>query len=180
MTNPPATPRGFPPLIGEAPHTLVLGSFPSVASLAAQQYYAHPRNAFWPIMGALLGFDATLPYPERTRALTACGIALWDVVATCHRPGSRDEAIVTSSIVPNDIAGLLAATPTITRIVTNGATAEKLFRRYVWRTLPPTMRSRLLLHSAPSTSPAHATRTVAEKTALWRIVLGLPAPRGVE
>jgi len=105
MTKQPATPRGFPPLLGESPHTLVLGSFPSVASLAAQQYYAHPRNAFWPIMGMLLGFDATLPYPERTRALTACGIALWDVIASCHRPGSRDDAIVGPSVEPNDIVG---------------------------------------------------------------------------
>ncbi|MFN4023074.1 MAG: DNA-deoxyinosine glycosylase [Hydrogenophilus thermoluteolus] len=179
MTEQPATPRGFPPLLGESPHTLVLGSFPSVASLAAQQYYAHPRNAFWPIMGMLLGFDATLPYPERTRALTACGIALWDVIASCHRPGSRDDAIVGPSVEPNDIVGLLIATPTITRIVTNGTTAERLFRRHVWRALPLALRSRLQVCPAPSTSPAHATRTVAEKTALWRVALGLSGAHAV-
>jgi len=164
---------GFPPIVGDAPTLLILGSFPSVASLAANAYYAHPRNAFWPIMGALFGFDPHLPYPERVARLAACGVALWDVIASCARKGSRDEAIAPETIVVNEVAALLDAHPTITRVVTNGATATTLFRRHVWRHLPETTKARLAHFPAPSTSPAHATRTLTEKTALWREALGL-------
>ncbi len=163
---------GLPPLVGHALRWLVLGSFPSAASLAAAAYYAHPRNAFWPIMGALFGFDPALPYAERAARLTAAGVAVWDVIAHCHRPGSsRDEAIVPESIVTNDVAGLLAAHSTITRIVTNGTLATRLFRRQVWAMLPQEVRARLVHASAPSTSPAHATKDLAEKIARWRQAL---------
>ena len=166
-------PRGFPPIVGEAPTRLILGSFPSVASLAANAYYAHPRNAFWPIMGALFGFDPHLPDPERVARLAARGVALWDVIASCARKGSRDDAIAPETIVVNEVAALLDTHPTITRIVTNGTTATTLFRRHIWRDLPAATKARLAHFPAPSTSPAHATRTLAEKTALWREALGL-------
>lgn len=165
---------GFPPLIGPVPRWLILGSFPSVASLAARGYYGHPRNAFWPIMGQLFGFDPQRPYPERAAQLTAAGVAVWDVIGACHRPGSRDEAIDPASLVLNDVAGLIAAHPTLTRVVTNGTLATRLFRRHVWAALPAAMRGRLTHAAAPSTSPAHASRLFAEKLTLWRQALGLP------
>jgi len=165
---------GFPPLVGPAPRWLILGSFPSIASLAAAGYYSHPRNAFWPIMGALFGFDPNLPYTERAARLVAAGVALWDVVGQCRRIGSRDDAIARDSIVINDINSLITSHATLTRIVTNGTLATRLFRRHHWANLPEAVRARLSHHPAPSTSPAHANRPFAEKLALWRSALGLP------
>ncbi len=173
LTEPLCT--GFPPLVGSSPRWLILGSFPSVASLAAQGYYSHPRNAFWPIMGALFGFDPALPYPERAARLMAAGVALWDVIGQCRRFGSRDEAIARDSIVVNDINALITSHPSLTCIVTNGSVATRLFCRYFWRNLPEEERARLTHHPAPSTSPAHASRSFAEKVALWRQALGLPS-----
>ena len=114
----------FPPLVGRAPRVLVLGSMPGLRSLQAARYYAHPHNAFWPIMGQLLGFEGGADYDTRCRALTAAGVALWDVMASCERRGSLDSAIVRSSVQPNDIAALLEREPGIRAILFNGAAAE--------------------------------------------------------
>ena len=157
----------FPPIAAPDARVLVLGSMPSQASLAAGQYYAHPRNAFWPIMGALLGFDPSLPYGRRAGLLAAAGIALWDVAKSCVRPGSLDAAI--RHVEANDFAGFFAAHPRIGCIFFNGATAERLFLRLAlpaleapWRSLP---RRRL-----PSTSPAHAALSFEQKLAAWQAV----------
>jgi hypoxanthine-DNA glycosylase len=146
---------------------LILGSMPGAASLKAAQYYAHPQNAFWPIMGALLGFAPTqTPYETRLAALAAADIALWDACHTCVRPGSLDSAI--TEVVPNDFPTFLAAHPAVTRLFFNGAKSESLFRRLVVPTLP-------LPHPAivrlPSTSPAHAGLSRAAKTQAWREAL---------
>ena len=85
--------RCFPPIASPDARILILGSMPGRASLAAGQYYAHPRNAFWPIMGSLLDFDASRDYPARVDALKVAGIAVWDILDSCHRPGSLDSAI---------------------------------------------------------------------------------------
>ncbi len=162
--------HGFPPLVGPAPRVLVLGSMPGRRSLDEARYYAHPRNAFWPIMAALLGFSPDLAYESRCRALTARGLALWDVLASCERAGSLDSDIVEASIVANDIAGLLASEPGIRAIVFNGGKAEQCFRRHVVPTLAEAAVAlpRLRL---PSTSPAHAGLDLPAKRAAWHDAL---------
>lgn len=153
---------------------LILGSMPGAASLAAGQYYAHPRNAFWPIIGRLLGFPPDLPYPERLAVLRSRGIALWDVLHSCSRAGSLDASIDESSIRPNAIGRFLETHGAIQRIYFNGAKAEQAFRRHVL----PSLDHRGGAMSGcrlPSTSPAHAARSLEQKLAAWRaIVRDLP------
>jgi len=156
--------RGFPPVAASDARVLVLGSMPSLASLAAGEYYAHPRNAFWPIMGELLGFDSKAPYAVRTRALSKARIALWDVIVTCVREGSLDANI--AQAVPNDIHGFLRRHPGIRTVFFNGTAAATLFRRLV----EPGLERPLDCHRLPSTSPAHAARSFAKKLAAWRAV----------
>ncbi|THF56901.1 DNA-deoxyinosine glycosylase [Pseudothauera rhizosphaerae] len=165
----------FPPIAAPDARVLVLGSMPGAASLAAGQYYAHPRNAFWPIMGALFGFDPRAAYAERAAALQAAGVALWDVLASCVRPGSLDSAIAADSIVPNDFRGFLAAHPGIRSIFFNGAAAEACYRRHV---LPQGEWAALPMLRLPSTSPAHAALDLARKLEAWQALgdaCGAPA-----
>lgn len=148
---------------------LVLGSSPGVASLNAQQYYAHPRNAFWPVMAELCGFSAELPYEQRVAALKASGVALWDVIGRCFRPGSLDSSIRGDSIEPNDLAELVARLPQLRLIVCNGATSYKLLHRH-WGDLVERLQGRVEVLRLPSTSPAHASLSPAQKVQQWRIV----------
>lgn len=161
--------RGFAPLARTDARVLVLGSMPGVASLAAAEYYAHPHNVFWPIMTALVGVPADAPYGQRVAALTTRGVALWDVVATCRRPGSLDAAIEPDSIVPNDFAAFFARHPRIGAVFCNGSAALRLYRRLVLPDLAPAARA-LPLTGLPSTSPAHAARGFDAKLAAWRAV----------
>lgn len=160
--------EGFPPVVAPGARCLILGSMPGRASLLADRYYAHPRNAFWPIMGELLGAGPAQPYEIRLQKLTAAGIALWDVIAACERPGSLDADIVGQTVRPNDFVGFLARYPEIDRIYFNGAAAEQAFRRHV---LPRLVERPLRLHRLPSTSPAHAARNYADKLAAWSIIV---------
>ena len=160
--------RGFPPVATAAARVLILGSLPGQASLQAGQYYAHKQNAFWRIMGDLLGAGPALPYAQRLERLGAAGIALWDVIAACERVGSLDSAIVSSSVCANDFPVFFAAHPGIGRVFFNGGAAESGFRRYV---LPELSRTDLQLLRLPSTSPAHATRRYAEKLAAWSAIV---------
>lgn len=171
MTNGPDQPtddaltQGFPPILGEAPRVLILGSLPSVASVKAGQYYGHPRNAFWPIMGSLFGFDARALYAERCAALIANGVAVWDVLQAAERPGSLDAAIRRDSERVNDFAALFASHPSLTHVFFNGSAAEQLFRRHVTAAGQGMTTIRL-----PSTSPAHASMTLAGKREAWAAV----------
>ena len=151
----------------ETPHArvLILGTMPGVASLQAQQYYAHPRNTFWPIMATLLGFDVALPYEQRLAQLRANRIALWDVLASCHRPGSLDANIARDSEQPNDFVSLFAHCRQIRAVACNGGSAFALFRRHV---LPVVDVSGIDVLQLPSTSPAHAGMSLATKLAEWR------------
>lgn len=160
---------GFPPICGDRPRALVLGSMPGTASLQAQQYYAHPRNAFWPIMQALFGIGADLAYAERCRLLQAHRIALWDVLKGCSRKGSLDSAIVQGSIEPNDLAGLLRDNPSIRAICFNGQMAEKAYLRHVLPGLSGNAAD-IGLHRLPSTSPANASWSFERKLAAWRVL----------
>lgn len=166
----------FPPLARPGAHTLVLGSMPGTASLQAQQYYAHPRNAFWPIMAGIAGFDADAPYAQRVEALTAAGFAVWDVLQSCVRPGSLDSAIEAGTRVPNDFAAFFAVHPGIRLVGFNGTEAEQSYRRHV---LPQLQLQRPDLHYVrlPSTSPAHAV-ALADKRAQWQSALANSYPTG--
>jgi len=160
--------HSFAPIAAPDATLLILGSMPGKASLLANQYYAHPRNAFWPIMGALFGAGADLPYAKRVRALKQAGVAVWDVLASCTRGSSLDSDIDEASIVPNDFVSLFNACPGIRRVYFNGTKAEVSFRRYV---LPVLGETALIFERLPSTSPANASWSQARKLNAWRRVL---------
>lgn len=161
---------GFPPIENPDARLLILGSMPGVESLRKNQYYAHPRNAFWPIMGELFGAAPTLPYQTRTEILKSSGIAVWDVLASCHRPGSLDADI--SATRANDFASFFQSHPHIEQLCFNGAMAEKLFLRQVM--LKP---RGIYLVRLPSSSPAHAAMSYPDKVAQWRDGIHIQRPR---
>jgi hypoxanthine-DNA glycosylase len=155
--------RSFPPVADAQATVLILGSMPGKESLKQNQYYAHPQNAFWQIMGDLVGTHPNLPYPQRLHVLTATHIALWDVLHSCEREGSLDSDIEQEKA--NDFAAFFARYPRITCVYFNGAKAEQSFKRFVLgkQKLPPLEFARL-----PSTSPAHAGMRYEEKLKVWR------------
>jgi hypoxanthine-DNA glycosylase len=162
--------RSFPPVADEHARILILGSMPGKRSLDQQQYYAHPHNAFWKIIGELTGTPPHAPYAERLRALQAAHIALWDVLHSCMRHGSLDSDIEQEQA--NDFAAFFVQHPHITRVYFNGGKAEQSFRKFVLgrQTLPPLELARL-----PSTSPAHAGMRYEEKLEAWKAAMGLRA-----
>lgn len=165
--------NSFPPIARPDAALLILGSMPGKASLLANQYYAHPRNSFWPIMGALFGADPEASYAMRVRVLQQAGVAVWDVLASCRRAGSLDSDIDEESIVPNDFARFFRTHPRIERVYFNGAKAELSFRRHVLPGLAATGRPLLRLVRMvrlPSTSPANASWSPARKLRAWRIL----------
>jgi len=168
MGIPPLRQRGLPPIAGPGARVLILGSFPSVASLARGEYYGNPRNQFWQVTEALFGINRSLPYLARTAALVDRGVALWDVVGSCRRAGSSDAAIRDAEA--NDIATFLAAHPQVLHIALNGTTgAETQLRR-----LAPEVFSLpgITVATYPSTSPANARFTLAEKVQAWEAICG--------
>jgi hypoxanthine-DNA glycosylase len=152
--------RSFPPIVGDAPLVLVLGTLPGEESLRQVRYYAHPRNLFWPIVHALFGQTPSAVYDERLRFVMTRRIALWDVCAAAERRASLDTEIKRE--VPNRIDELLDATPSIRTVAFNGGTARRLYDRHFSR------RTGLTYLHLPSTSPAHASRSFTEKLALWQ------------
>jgi double-stranded uracil-DNA glycosylase len=159
----------FPPVIGVSARILILGSMPGDKSLQASRYYAHPHNAFWPIMGSLLGFDPDLDYAMRLAALQDAGIALWDVLESCRRAGSLDSSIEAKSIIANDFSKLFQNYPGIHSICLNGKSVEQLFRRHVLRS--QTLPGHLQLYTLPSTSSANARLRFNDKLTAWESVL---------
>lgn len=167
--TPDARLHGLPPVFDARARVLILGSFPSVASLGAGQYYAHPRNQFWPILATLLQQPLLdMSYDKRLAAVRAAGIAIWDVFASCERPGSLDSAIRQPEF--NDIAGLCAQAPGLQRICFNGGLAGKQARLVLRQSELAGLTTCIL----PSTSPAHAARGLSDKLLLWHEGLALP------
>lgn len=166
--NPELT--GLPPVFGNDARVLILGSMPGGRSLADQAYYAHPRNAFWPIMARLFDFSPALGYAERLACLRENSVALWDVIGRCRRRGSLDQQVEPDSIVANDFEHLFRRCHGIRLVAFNGRLAEQSYRRYVLSELPAGLagipRVRL-----PSTSPAHAAMTFERKFAAWRTAI---------
>lgn len=158
----------FAPIEGDFARVLILGSMPGVASLNASQYYAHPQNAFWKIMEAILDIPATADYDARIEALKRSNIALWDVVESCIRPGSLDAAIDMGTAKVNDIKALLQRHPVISCICFNGGIAEKIFKK---RVLPWLGDYSIKYIRLPSTSPAHASMAFDNKVMAWRAAI---------
>lgn len=139
---------------------------PGLVSLHENQYYAHPRNAFWWIMGQMLNFDEGLPYRRRVEQLEASGYAVWDVLYDCVRAGSLDANIVRESEQANDLAGFAAANPQLRLIAFNGRAAQQLFMRHCGDVLTANTHIDTVL--LPSSSPAYASLGRLEKLKLWR------------
>lgn len=148
---------------------LILGSMPGKASLQAEQYYAHPRNTFWDIIEILFSIPRALPYEQRLTKLKNKHIALWDVVRRCHRPGSLDSDIEDNTVITNDFPALFKHCPEIHHVFFNGRKAQILFERHV-KTLLTSNKPALYFHLLPSTSPAHAAKTLSDKLDAWRII----------
>lgn len=153
---------GFPLLFGPNARFLILGSFPSTASLAAQQYYAHRQNQFWKILGMILRKPLPeLDYASRTQAVLDAGIAIWDVYASCERAGSLDSVIRNPRL--NDFAGLQKSAPAIRRVLFNGQTPGRF--------APALSALGYETRIMPSTSPANAGLSYERKLAIWRDAL---------
>ena len=162
--------RGFPPVANAESRVLVLGTLPGPRSLQMRQYYAQPRNAFWPIMGELFGAFPDLAYRARLALLKQHRVALWDVCHAAFRPGALDAAIDAASIVPNDLGGFLKSHRRIGLICFNGQTAGKFYRRFVLPGLPESRRG-IPSRTLPSTSPAYAAMPFQQKLEQWKILL---------
>lgn len=159
----------FPPITSSGMRVLVLGSMPGEKSLQMQQYYAHPQNAFWKIMGDLVGAGREQEYPQRVEILKESGIGVWDVLASCQRLNSSLDSAITDMQV-NDFAKLFTQHPALTHVFFNGGKAEEAYRRFVLRSLPETY-GYLRYTRLPSTSPAHAGMNYQRKLEVWRQIL---------
>ncbi|MFZ1546449.1 MAG: DNA-deoxyinosine glycosylase [Candidatus Nitrotoga sp.] len=160
--------HSFPPIESDNSSILILGTMPSKASLQAQQYYAHPRNAFWKIISEILGVNAVNTYEARAASIVAARIALWDVLKSCTREGSLDSNIKNDTIILNDIASFFNNHSHMHRVCFNGAKAEGLYMKHVL----PLLRTSLDIEyiRLPSTSPANAAISFNEKLEAWKAI----------
>lgn len=185
----PAISTGLAPVWRSDAKILILGSLPGVASLKAAQYYAHPRNQCWPILGRLFGINPQLDYPAKLMAAQMQGIAFWDLVKSASRQGSLDSAIVSASMTQNRLVDLLIELPQLQHIVLNGQKAAQLFLQQSkhdqiladWL-MQEHLKTGLRWHCLPSTSPAYAAMSFEQKVACWRQALGqqASAPQGAK
>ena len=151
--------QGLPPVIARHSRLVILGSFPGLASLQAQQYYGHPRNHFWPLLGALWAVDlVAMPYAQRLTQIRRRGLGLWDVYAGCRRQGSLDTAIEDPEF--NDLPSLHRRAPGLRLVAHNGAESARAMRQV--------QALGLLVLKLPSSSPANASWSFARKLAAWR------------
>jgi len=157
--------QSFQSINNKSARTLILGSMPGIKSLQAQQYYAHPRNAFWHIMQSITGIPYNADYQQRITSLSGVGIALWDVIKSCQRQGSLDADIDKASVCINDFASFFEMHSKLKLVVLNGSKAFQLFEKHVVKQnkLPNDIAYKAL----PSTSPAHASISIAQKTTIW-------------
>ena len=154
--------RGLPPVHGESPEVVILGSFPSRQSLLKKEYYGNPRNHFWQIIETLFPINRRLPYRVRTSRLVDHRIALWDVICTCSRKGSADARI--QNPVFNDLAGFLESFPTLHLVALNGSTAGRYYHQLnISASVPAVV--------LPSTSPVNTRYSLDEKINKWKIIL---------
>jgi hypoxanthine-DNA glycosylase len=152
---------GLAPVIARHTRLMVLGSFPGVASLKAQQYYGHPRNHFWPILSALWRVDLlALPYAQRIAEVRARGLGVWDVYAACRREGSLDTSIEDAQL--NDLASLKRRAAQLEAVAHNGGESARAMRH--------TLELGVAVYRLPSTSPANASWSFERKLAAWREV----------
>ncbi len=152
--------QGLPPVLAPDTRVLILGSFPGVASLDARQYYAHPRNHFWPLLAAIVGEPLhEMPYGQRLSRMAAHRIGVWDTIVACTRAGSLDTAIRNATRA--DTARVRLAAPRVELVCFNGKTAARADA--AWRA------AGYATVALPSTSPAY-TRPFAEKLAAWRVI----------
>ncbi len=169
---PPAEARkhALPPIAPPNARLLILGSLPGDASLAAREYYAHPQNAFWRLLGEVTGLPlATLAYPARIAAIEAAGIALWDTIAHAERPGSLDSAIARATDA--DLPALVASLPMLRAVGLNGRTAHV-------RGTKALATTRLALIALPSSSAAHTMAYAAKRDAWLALKPWLATPPG--
>jgi len=152
----------FPPISNTDASILILGTMPSVQSLAASQYYGNPRNAFWKIIFALYNSPFSTDYEQRKNILLKNRIALWDVLEACVRPGSLDSAI--EDEVPNDFNSFLKTHPNIKHIFFNGQKAAAYFKQYI------KLENEYHLTTLPSTSPANAGKSFEIKLKEWSVI----------
>lgn len=148
---------------------LILGSMPGQKSLLENQYYAHPRNSFWPIICSILNIENNLSYNSRCKQLVKHKIALWDVLKSCRRKGSLDADIENDSIEPNDFQYFFSIHTQIKAVFFNGAKAEQVFKKYVLKNLANNL-DQLDYYKLPSTSPAHAAQTYKQKLGKWELI----------
>ncbi len=154
----------FAPVADEHCRLLILGSLPGEESLRQRQYYAHPRNRFWELVGSAIGADLrALDYEERLGALLAHRIGLWDVIAGATRQGSLDSAIRNET--GNDLAMLSRTLPELTALAFNGKKAAKTGRKQLAE-----QSHGLHLIDLPSSSPAYAAMLHAEKQSRWAAI----------
>jgi TDG/mug DNA glycosylase family protein len=162
----------FAPVIDRNTRVLLLGSLPGEASLAAQRYYAHPRNQFWHLSGGAIGVDLpALPYQARLELLLAAGVGLWDVARSARRRGSLDSAM--REVEGNALADLAALLPGLRAIGFNGGTAARIGRALLGKTS-------LTLIDLPSSSPAYARVTIAQKAEVWRAIRSFLDPAALQ
>jgi TDG/mug DNA glycosylase family protein len=160
----------FEPIITKNCKVLIVGSMPGVASLQMHQYYAHPRNAFWPIMTEIYGIELGSTYEERCSSLSAKGAGIWDVLKSCRRQGSLDSNIESASEQANDFESLFSKHRSIRTVIFNGGTAERLYKKHILSS-PMVKNQNLSYQRLPSTSPAYASMKFVEKLEQWRSAL---------